>query len=130
VFCFGDAQFYGSNGSIHLNQPVVGMASSIDGKGYWLVASDGGIFTFGDPQFYGSTGAIKLNQPIMGMASTRDGKGYWLVASDGGIFTFGDATFHGSGGNAGKTAVGLIVSPTGPGYALIDADGTRTDFGF
>jgi hypothetical protein len=130
VFCFGDAQFYGSTGSIHLNQPVVGMASSIDGKGYWLVASDGGIFTFGDPQFYGSTGAIKLNQPIMGMASTRDGKGYWLVASDGGIFTFGDATFHGSGGNAGKTAVGLIVSPTGPGYALIDADGTRTDFGF
>ncbi len=130
VFCFGDAQFYGSTGAIHLNQPVVGMASSIDGKGYWLVASDGGIFTFGDPQFYGSTGAIKLNQPIMGMASTRDGRGYWLVASDGGIFTFGDATFHGSGGNAGKTAVGLIVSPTNPGYALIDADGTRTNFGF
>jgi hypothetical protein len=130
VFCFGDAQFYGSTGAIHLNQPVVGMASSPDGKGYWLVASDGGIFTFGDPQFYGSTGAIKLNQPIMGMASTRDGKGYWLVASDGGIFTFGDATFHGSGGNAGRTAVGLIVSPTGPGYALIDADGSRTNFGF
>jgi hypothetical protein len=130
VFCFGDAQFYGSTGSIHLNQPVVGMASSIDGKGYWLVASDGGIFTFGDPQFYGSTGAIRLNQPIMGMAATRDGRGYWLVASDGGIFTFGDATFHGSGGNAGRTAVGLIVSPTGPGYALIDADGTRTNFGF
>ena len=59
--------------------------------GYWLVASDGGIFSFGDAQFYGSTGAIHLNQPIVGMAPTPDGRGYWLVASDGGIFAFGDA---------------------------------------
>jgi hypothetical protein len=31
------------------------MAASPDGHGYWLVASDGGIFTFGDAGFYGST---------------------------------------------------------------------------
>ena len=72
------------------------MAATSDGKGYWLVASDGGIFTFGDAPFYGSTGAIHLNQPIVGMAATLDGKGYWLVASDGGIFTFGDALFLGT----------------------------------
>ena len=30
------------------------MASTPDGGGYWLVASDGGIFTFGDAAFYGS----------------------------------------------------------------------------
>ena len=29
---------------MHLNQPVVGMAATPDGKGYWLVASDGGVF--------------------------------------------------------------------------------------
>jgi len=69
-----------------------------DGKGYWLVASDGGIFSFGDAAFYGSTGAIHLAQPIVGMAATPDGKGYWLVASDGGIFSFGDAAFYGSTG--------------------------------
>ena len=28
-----------------LNQPIVGMAATPDGKGYWLVASDGGIFS-------------------------------------------------------------------------------------
>ncbi len=67
--------------------------------GYWLVASDGGIFAFGDAQFYGSTGAIHLNQPIVGMAATPSGGGYWLVASDGGIFTFGDAQFFGSTGD-------------------------------
>ncbi len=130
IFTFGDAVFHGSTGNIRLNKPVVGMASTPTGNGYWLVASDGGIFTFGDAVFHGSTGNIRLNQPIMGMASTRDGNGYWLVASDGGIFTFGDAVFYGSGGSAGKTAVGMIVSPTGPGYALIDADGTRNNFGF
>ena len=70
-----------------------------DGAGYWLVASDGGIFSYGDAQFYGSTGSIKLNKPIVGMAATPDGKGYWLVASDGGIFNYGDAQFYGSAGS-------------------------------
>ena len=74
------------------------MAPTPDGNGYWLVASDGGIFSFGDAAFYGSTGAIRLNKPIVGMAPTPDGKGYWMVASDGGIFTFGDAAFYGSAG--------------------------------
>ena len=48
VFAFGDAHFLGSTGSIHLNQPMVGMAADADGNGYWLVAADGGVFTFGD----------------------------------------------------------------------------------
>ena len=37
--------------------------------GYWLVASDGGVFTYGDAAFYGSTGAIALNKPIVAMAA-------------------------------------------------------------
>ncbi len=40
------------------------------GHGYWLVATDGGIFTFGDAGFFGSTGAVALNKPIVGMAPT------------------------------------------------------------
>ncbi len=75
-----------------------GGQSAFDGKGYWLVASDGGIFAFGNAGFFGSTGAIRLNRPIVGMAATPTGKGYWLVASDGGIFAFGDAGFFGSTG--------------------------------
>ncbi|NNN14204.1 MAG: hypothetical protein HKL81_10715, partial [Acidimicrobiaceae bacterium] len=86
--------YYGSTTGVTLNRPIVGMASTPDGKGYWLVASDGGIFSFGDAAYYGSTGAMTLNRPIVGMASTPDGKGYWLVASDGGIFSFGDANFY------------------------------------
>jgi hypothetical protein len=66
--------------------------------GYWLVASDGGVFSFGDAAFYGSTGGIHLNQSIVAIAPTPDGRGYWLVASDGGVFSFGDAAFYGSTG--------------------------------
>jgi hypothetical protein len=94
------------------------MAATPTGNGYWLVASDGGIFSFGDATFHGSTGATPLNRPIVGMAATPTGKGYWLVASDGGIFSFGDATFHGSEGGAGLTqpVVAISATPHGQGY--------------
>jgi len=51
-----------------LNKPIVGMAATPTGAGYWLVASDGGIFSFGAARFYGSTGSMVLNKPIVGMA--------------------------------------------------------------
>jgi hypothetical protein len=118
IFTFGDARFFGSTGDIALNQPIVGMAPTPTGRGYWLVASDGGIFTFGDARFFGSTGNIALNQPIVGMASTPTSDGYWLAASDGGIFTFGTAGFHGSLPGQGSTqkAVGIEARPSGRGY--------------
>ena len=89
IFSYGDAQFYGSTGALHLNKPIVGMAATPDGSGYWLVASDGGIFSYGDAQFYGSTGAIHLAQPIVAMAAMPDGGGYWFSAADGGLFNYG-----------------------------------------
>ena len=109
VIPFGGASLGVNVLSSPLHAPVVGMAATPDGKGYWLVASDGGIFAFGDAAFHGSTGAIHLNQPIVGMASTPDGGGYWLVASDGGIFAFGDAPFYGSTGaiHLNKPMVGM-----------------------
>ena len=75
------------------------MTSSPSGQGYWLVASDGGIFTYGDAGFLGSRGGQPLNKPIVGMMSTADGAGYWLTASDGGIFSYGDTGFYGSAGS-------------------------------
>jgi hypothetical protein len=88
------------------------MASSADGLGYWLVATDGGIFTYGDAVFHGSSGAIALNKPVVGMMSTFDGGGYWLVASDGGIFSYGNAGFQGSAGSLRLNAPMVGGSPT------------------
>jgi N-acetylmuramoyl-L-alanine amidase len=130
VIPFGDASV-GPTTVTGVNAPIVGLAATPDGKGYWLVAADGGIFTFGDAGFYGSTGGIRLNQPIVGMAATPDGKGYWLVASDGGIFTFGDAGFYGSTGAMplNEPIVGLAATPDGKGYWLVAADGGIFTFG-
>jgi len=47
----------------------VGMAATPDGRGYWLVASDGGIFSYGDAPFYGSTGSLALEAPILAISA-------------------------------------------------------------
>ena len=83
-------------GGVRLNAPVQSLVPDGDGTGYWLVATDGGIFAF-DAEFYGSMGGVRLNRPITGMVGFRNG--YLMVSEDGGIFTFGDATFEGSLGD-------------------------------
>src|SRR6202044_953105 len=86
--------------------------------GYWLVASDGGIFSYGDAAFHGSMGGQRLNKPIVGMASTPDGGGYWLGGSDGGIFSFRGAPYFGSvgGKTPNKPIVGMASTHDGLGY--------------
>jgi hypothetical protein len=126
VFSFGDAPFLGSAGSLHLNQPVVGIVAS--GTGYTLVAADGGVFNYGTT-FLGSLGSLHLDAPIVGMASTPDGGGYWLLARDGGVFCFGDAPFLGSGVGSGKAFAGITSTPDGSGYWLVASDGTILNFG-
>ena len=116
---------------MRLNQPVVGMAATPSGQGYWLVASDGGIFSYGDAHFFGSTGSMRLNQPVVGMAATPSGQGYWLVASDGGIFSYGDAHFFGSTGGLrlNQPIVGMAAAPSAGGYWLVASDGGVFTFG-
>jgi hypothetical protein len=114
-----------------LAAPVVGMAATPGRLGYWVVASDGGIFAYGNAVFEGSTGSIHLNASIVGMAATSDGGGYWQVASDGGVFAFGDAAFLGSMGGRplNQPIVGMAATPTGQGYWLVAADGGVFSYG-
>jgi beta-lactamase class A len=108
-----------------LTAPVVGVAATPDGLGYWVVAADGGILTFGDANFEGSAGGSHLHAPIVGMAVTPTGRGYWLVASDGGVFAYGDAAYEGSAGGSHLDApvVGIAATPDGSGYWLVASDG-------
>ncbi|MHB8289817.1 MAG: hypothetical protein ACYDEY_11380 [Acidimicrobiales bacterium] len=127
VLTFGQAANVGSNaGPVKtLDEPVVGMAASPDGNGYWTVASDGGVFAYGDAVFYGSMGGKYLNKPMVGIAATPDGNGYWTVASDGGVFAYGDAVFYGSmgGKHLNKPVVGMAATQDGKGYWLVASDG-------
>jgi cell wall-associated NlpC family hydrolase len=114
-----------------LNRPLVTAVADHAQTGYWLVASDGGVFSYGSAKFYGSTGNIALNQPIVGLGRTPDELGYWLVARDGGVFSYGDAAFYGSTGNLvlNQPIVGMASTPDGRGYWLVASDGGVFSFG-
>jgi ribosomal protein L24E len=101
---------------------VLDSIPSADGKGYYMVASDGGIFSFGDAVFMGSMGGKPLNKPVQSLVPDGDGSGYWLVASDGGIFAF-DAPFKGSMGaiKLNKPVTGMVRY--GDGYLMVGEDG-------
>ncbi len=81
-----------------INKPIVGMASTPNGGGYWLVASDGGIFSFGDAKFYGSMGGQYTYGSVVSISSTSNKDGYWISSSGGPIFSFGNAYNYGSMG--------------------------------
>jgi len=133
IFALGTAPFWGSAaGSATLGgSPVVGVAETPDGGGYWLVTSTGAVANFGDAVSFGSLSGKKLNAPVVGIAGTPDGHGYWLVASDGGIFNFGDAALLGSMGGKplNKPIVGMAATSDGGGYWLVASDGGIFNFG-
>jgi hypothetical protein len=132
VVPLGDAGFFGSAPGPVANG-VVGMATSLSGRGYWLVASDGNVLHFGDAPFFGSLSGVDLTRPVVGMAAAPPGSlsGYWLVASDGGVFAFGGAQFYGSLGGVtlNRPIVGIAASRTGRGYWLVASDGGVFAFG-
>jgi hypothetical protein len=130
VFAFGSASFHGSTQGRALAQPVVGMAGSASGRGYWLVASDGGVFSFNAP-YYGSLGGRPLRAPVVGMTSTPTGRGYWIVTANGDVYTFGDARQYGGTGHLRLNAPikRLIAGPGGKGYWLYASDGGVFTFG-
>jgi hypothetical protein len=131
VAAFGDAPSLGGFGGMSLAAPVVALARTPTGRGYWVAAADGGVFSFGDARFHGSMGGTSLFAPVVGAAATPDGGGYWLVAADGGVFSFGDARFYGSMGGTHLNApiVAMAATPDGGGYWLVAADGGVFSFG-
>ena len=114
-----------------LGAPVVGMAATPDGGGYWLADAAGGVSPHGDAVSFGLMAGQALNSPIAHIVATPDGKGYWLVAGDGGTFAFGDASFYGSMGGQRLNAHVVDLAPTkdGKGYWLVASDGGIFAFG-
>jgi hypothetical protein len=139
VFSYGDTQFYGSipglglhpagSGSPNsLNAPIVGMVPSIDDNGYFMVASDGGVFAFGDAHFAGSCPGIGgCSGSAVAVMPDASGNGYWLVTSTGNVYTFGDAQYFGAPGRG--TVTSAVATPDGLGYWILLADGQVFPYG-
>ena len=100
---------------------VVGMATTADGKGYWIASSTGKVAACGDATFFG-------NGPsgTAAVASAPSGNGYWLVTKSGAVYTFGSAIYHGGVPSAvrlAKPIVAMAADPATGGYWLLGGDG-------
>src|SRR4029079_15118135 len=131
IFSFGDAHFFGSTGSMQLNQPINGIGTSLTGKGYRLVARDGGIFSFGDVKYYGSLPGRGLTvTDVIGTAPTPTNQGYWIARADGHVYAFGDAHDYGNYAASPCDPVAAIFSnPNAQGYRLVTNSGATIPFG-
>ena len=93
------------------------MAATPDGRGYWLVASDGGVFTFGDAGYFGSAASVNPGAgSIVAISPASNGQGYWIAASSGAVDAFGAATPEGSsvGLALNEPIVGSAGVPSAP----------------
>jgi len=141
IFAFGDAGFHGSIPGLGLepagsglpnalNAPIVGMVPSADGGGYFMVASDGGVFAFGDAQFEGSCPGIGgCSGAAVAVLPDATGGGYWLVTQTGNVYTFGDAPYFGAPGPQGSPITAAVRSADGRGYFVLLANGTVDGYG-
>jgi cell wall-associated NlpC family hydrolase len=112
--------------------PVVGMAATPDGRGYWTVTGRGVVRAFGVAEPLGEPGPEYLEAPVVAITATPDGTGYWLLTSDGTALPYGSARVlppARKGVVDASAAVGQAVTPTGKGYWLVHADGHVDAFG-
>ncbi len=143
VFSFGTSGFYGSIPGLglapagtsgagkQLNAPIVGMVPSADGRGYFMVASDGGVFAFGDARFEGSCVSIGgCSGAAVGVVPDVTGNGYLLVTATGHIYVFGDDREDGEPGPPHNEVVTSVARTfDGDGYWILFANGAVDAFG-
>jgi hypothetical protein len=124
VFAFGDAVLQAATGASpptvgagggppKPGAPTVAIAASPDGKGYWLLARDGGVFSFGVP-FHGSVADRQPYERAVSLEATPSGAGYYVAGGDGAVFAFGDGDRRRERGPGGpEAAADVAFRPTG-----------------
>ncbi|HUD06182.1 MAG TPA: hypothetical protein VMR18_04695 [Candidatus Saccharimonadales bacterium] len=123
---FGDAKNNGEMTNTHsLFYPLVDMAPTPNGEGYWLEASDGVVSKFGNAKNYGSAGEYLVQSDFVGMAPTPNGEGYWQVTRYGVVSKFGNAELYDTQKIPSGTddVIGIESTPSGEGYWLFSSTG-------
>lgn len=122
----------GGNGSVHtfgasyhgsrkraMRAPVVGIAPTPSGGGYWLAMRSGKVLPFGDASRHGRV----RKKRVVDIAATPSGSGYWLLGKSGRVWAFGDADLYGRMPGGEARAVAIAPTPTGEGYWVFASDG-------
>jgi hypothetical protein len=128
VYRSSGAGFYGSAAARHAQTPIVGMASTADGRGYWMVSSSGGVYAFGDAS---KVRGRSPRRSVAGMAATPRG-GYWLFSTSGNVYRGGGAGWFGSvaAHRVRKPSIVAMASTAdGRGYWLVSSSGRVYPFG-
>jgi len=128
-----DAPFLGSPAAT--SSAVVGVATTSDAKGYYVLRANGVVDAYGVPS-YGSLAAISLPSGVTAAGITLDSMtgGYWIVASNGMVKGF-NAPFHGDtlvppgGWGQHPAAVAIAAAPDGSGYYVLRANGAVYAYG-
>ncbi|MGH9164049.1 MAG: hypothetical protein ACRDZW_00860, partial [Acidimicrobiales bacterium] len=132
VFAYGRASFAGSvGGAVPLNAPMVAMAATPSGGGYWLAGRDGGVFALGDAGFRGGAEGLADGDRVADIAAAPGGGGYWLATDRGSVQARGDVPVLGdlAGAPLNAPVTAIVATPTGQGYWLVARDGGVFAFG-
>jgi CHAP domain len=90
VDSFEGAPNFGSMAGKKMNAPVVGIAVTPTGKGYWLLGEDGGVFCFGDAQYKGPYShflrewhiGLGTQSPLIGIRRGQTNADYTIVSDN------------------------------------------------
>ena len=142
IFAFGDSAYYGSIPGARFAPGRLGPtrqprradrrhgAQFTSGHGYFMVASDGGVFAFGDAHFAGSCPGIGgCYGAAVSVMPDSTGNGYWLVTNLGRVYAFGDAANYGQPPPESVPVVDAVATPDGHGYWVLYANGAVLPFG-
>jgi hypothetical protein len=108
----------------------VGIASTPDGKGYFVVSSAGKLSAYGQAHSAGDLSASSLPAPIVAIAVDDANGGYWLVGANGEVYPFGSAPFQGDlrQDHLTKPVVAIAVDQATGGYWLVTSNGAVFSF--
>lgn len=121
---FGRARSFSAPPAAHLRSPMVGLAITPHGAGYWVLAADGSVARFGNaPLERSATGAQRVRRPVA-IEPSSDGRGYWIATADGHVKAYGDTHLYGPVSSTnGATVVSMAATPDDGGYWLVAKDG-------
>jgi len=125
VATFGGAGFEGDATGPPSPVPVVAIAATRDGEGYWLATRGGGVRAFGDASSGSDLGTTGWT---VGLTTDPTGSGWWAVTSTGTVTAGGGAPALAAPGAHGSPVRG-IAAAGGRGVWLARSDGTVTAVG-